>query len=152
MATLIITIAIVVPTLLAVWFLFTAKSVRLTFDPEVESVSVSGGPSLTLGGIYLLRKGDYQVEASSPGYYDLDALLRVGDGRNQLHHFQLSKLPGLVRFETNPAGADLAIDGIISALYEAISFEAGQEPDWERLRELFFPSGTLIPPRILPRV
>ena len=39
-----------VPTLLAVWFLFTAKSVRLTFEPEVESVSVSGGPTLALGG------------------------------------------------------------------------------------------------------
>ena len=30
-------------TVTAVWFLFTARSVRLTFDPEVDSVSVSGG-------------------------------------------------------------------------------------------------------------
>lgn len=110
----IITIAVLVPTLLAVWFLFTAKSVRLTFDPEVESVSVSGGPSLTLGGIYLLREGEYLVSANAPGYFDLDAKLSVGDDRNQLHHFQLSKLPGLVRFETDPAGANLAIDGIIT--------------------------------------
>ncbi len=110
----IISIAILLPTLLAVWFLFTAKSVRLTFDPEVETVSVSGGPSLTLGGIYLLRQGDYQVQASAPGYYDLDARLTVGGDRNQLHHFQLSKLPGLVTFETDPVGAEVAIDGIIS--------------------------------------
>ena len=74
----IITIAILLPTLFAVWFLFTAKSVQLTFDPEVESVSVSGGPSLSLGGIYLLRQGEYQVAASAPGYYDLDATLNVG--------------------------------------------------------------------------
>ncbi|MFV2090605.1 MAG: hypothetical protein ACC642_08115, partial [Pseudomonadales bacterium] len=46
-----IVIAILVPTLLAVWFLFTAKSVRLTFEPEVEAVSVSGGLSFELGGI-----------------------------------------------------------------------------------------------------
>ena len=112
----IITIAVLIPAVLAVWFLFTAKSVRLTFDPEVESVSVSGGPSLALGGIYLLRQGEYQVQASAPGFYDLDAKLNVGDQRNQLHHFQLSKLPGLVTFEAEPAGAEIAIDGIISGV------------------------------------
>jgi formylglycine-generating enzyme required for sulfatase activity len=110
----IVTVAVLIPTLLAVWFLFTAKSVRLTFDPEVESVSVSGGPTLTLGGIYLLREGDYRVEASAPGYHDLDAALAIGEQRNQLHHFQLSKLPGLVTFESEPAGAGLTIDGIAS--------------------------------------
>ncbi len=110
----IVTIAILVPTLLVVWFLFTAKSVRLTFDPEVDSVSVSGGPSITLGGIYLLREGGYRVQAGAPGYHDLDAALEVGEDRNQLHHFQLSKLPGRVTFESDPAGAEVAIDGIIS--------------------------------------
>ncbi len=110
-----ITIAVLIPTLIGVWFLFTAKSVRLTFEPAVESVSVSGGLSLELGGIYLLRAGEYQVSASAPGFYDLDATLEVGADRNQLHHFQLSKLPGQVTFETEPAGAEVAIDGIISA-------------------------------------
>ena len=119
----IITIAIVIPTLLVVWFLFTAKSVRLTFEPEVESVSVSGGPTLTLGGIYLLREGEYRVAASAPGYFDLDASLAVGEDRNQLHHFQLSKLPGLVSFETEPSGAQVAIDGIISATTPTAALE-----------------------------
>ena len=71
-------------------------------------------PTLTLGGIYLLRQGEYRVAASAPGYYDLDASLNVGEDRNQLHHFQLSKLPGLVTFEADPVGAEVAIDGIIS--------------------------------------
>lgn len=118
-----VTVAILVPTLLIVWFLFTAKSVRLTFEPEVESVSVSGGPSITLGGIYLLRQGDYQVQASAPGYYDLDAPLAIGEDRNQLHHFQLSKLPGRVSFETDPPGAEVAIDGIISGTTPTVPAE-----------------------------
>jgi len=98
-------------TITAVWFLFTARSVRLTFDPEVDSVSVSGGLSFELGGIYLLRTGTYRIGASAPGYHDLDASLEVGEDRNQLHHFQLTKLPGQVTFTTDPPGADVTVDG-----------------------------------------
>ena len=47
--------------------------------------------------------------------------------------------------EANPDAA--SIDSIIAALYEAISFEAGKQSDWTRLRGLFLPGGTLIPPR-----
>ena len=110
----VITAAVLIPTLIGVWFLFTAKSVRLTFEPAVESISVSGGLSLELGGIYLLRSGEYTVSAAAPGYFDLDARLTVGEDRNQLHHFQLSKLPGRVTFSSEPMGADVAIDGIVS--------------------------------------
>ena len=60
-----IIVAVLIPTLIGVWFLFTAKSVRLTFEPAVESVSVHGGLSIELGGIFLLRAGDYQVNASA---------------------------------------------------------------------------------------
>jgi formylglycine-generating enzyme required for sulfatase activity len=110
----IVVAAILVPTLIGVWFLFTAKSVRLTFEPAVEEISVSGGLSLELGGIYLLRSGEYRVAAAAPGYFDLDAPLQVGGERNQIHHFQLSKLPGRVTFESEPPGAEVAVDGIIS--------------------------------------
>jgi len=106
--------AILIPTLIAVWFLFTAKSVRLTFEPAVESVSVSGGLSIELGGIYLLRSGEYRHGAEAPGFFDLDATLKIGDERNQIHHFQLSKLPGRVTFTSEPAGVGIAIDGIVS--------------------------------------
>ncbi|HEY5645725.1 MAG TPA: PEGA domain-containing protein, partial [Pseudomonadales bacterium] len=103
--------SIIFITLIAVWFLFTARSVRLTFEPPVESVSVSGGLSFELGGIYLLRTGSYQIRASAPGYYDLDAPMEVGEERNQLHHFDLAKLPGRVTFVSQPAGAAVSIDG-----------------------------------------
>ncbi|MGE0623113.1 MAG: PEGA domain-containing protein [Pseudomonadales bacterium] len=115
-------------TLTAVWFLFTARSVRLTFDPEVESVSVSGGMSFELGGIYLLRTGTYRIGASAPGYHDLDASLTVGEERNQLHHFELAKLPGLVTFTTDPPGAEVVVDGTPSGTTptSAIPVPAGQ--------------------------
>lgn len=37
------------------------------------------------------------------------------------------------------------LDGIVKALYEAISFPAGGKPDWERLRTLFAESAILVP-------
>jgi formylglycine-generating enzyme required for sulfatase activity len=120
-------LVIAVPLLIGVWFLFTAKSVRLTFEPQVESVGISGGLNIELGGIYLLRSGEYRVSATAPGFHELDALLEVGEERNQTHHFQLSKLPGLVTFTSTPEGADLAIDGVISGTtpIQALSVPAG---------------------------
>lgn len=47
-----------------------------------------------------------------------------------------------------PEPDDVAsIDAIVAALYDAISFEPGAEPDWDRLASLFHPDGRLIPPR-----
>ena len=54
------------------------------------------------------------------------------------------------RAEAWPAAkpADVeSVDAILSALYSAISFAPGGEPDWMRLRSLFHPAGTLAPPR-----
>jgi hypothetical protein len=39
-----------------------------------------------------------------------------------------------------------SIDAIIGALYEAVSFPPGSQPDYDRLRLLFAPDGRLIPP------
>ena len=53
--------------------------------------------------------------------------------------------------QRTPTPADAAdvstIDGIIAALYEAVSFQPGGVSDWDRLRSLFHPDGRLIPPR-----
>ncbi len=41
--------------------------------------------------------------------------------------------------------ADVAsVDSILKALYDGISFSAGAEPDWNRLRSLFYPGGWLV--------
>ena len=110
------------------WFLFTAKSVRLEFDPVAEGLTVSGGMKFALGEIWLLRKGDYRLQATAPGYYALDEPLAVSDDRNQTHRFEFRKLPGLVTFETTPPGAGVSIDDVlldITTPTEPLEVEAG---------------------------
>ena len=47
-----------------------------------------------------------------------------------------------------PASNDVAsIDAVVTALYEAVSFEPNGRPNWDRLSSLFHPDGRLIPPR-----
>ncbi len=48
--------------------------------------------------------------------------------------------------KAHPADVN-SIDGMIAALYEAISFPPNGEPDWNRVRSLFIPGGRVIPPR-----
>ncbi len=44
-------IVVALPVVLALWFLFAARSVVLEFTPDVEQVTVSGGLSFELGGV-----------------------------------------------------------------------------------------------------
>lgn len=46
--------------------------------------------------------------------------------------------------EANPADVR-TLDGIMRAVYDAISGDAGQKRDWERFRSLFHPSARMIP-------
>jgi hypothetical protein len=47
-----------------------------------------------------------------------------------------------------PSAADIgSLDGILAALYDVISGDAGQERDWERFQGLFAPQARLIPIR-----
>lgn len=101
----VILIAVCIPILVIVWFLFTAKSVRLEFSPPVDSVSVSGGLSFELGGVYLLRSGDYRIQATAQGYEPLDSPLTIGGARNQSFVLNLTKLPGIVAINSEPEGA-----------------------------------------------
>jgi hypothetical protein len=46
--------------------------------------------------------------------------------------------------EANPADVS-SIDGIMKAVYDVISGEAGQKRNWDRFRTLFHPSARMIP-------
>jgi len=49
---------------------------------------------------------------------------------------------------TSPHSEEVtSVDGIIRAMYECVSFTAGNQPDYKRLRSLFHPDGKLIPPK-----
>ena len=58
-------IAIVLFTL---WFLFTAKSVRMKFSAPTQAISLSGGFHIEFGNVFLLRHGEYEVVATAEGY------------------------------------------------------------------------------------
>ncbi len=73
--------AFVIATL---WFLFTSKSVQIRLSPAAQSVSISGGFSIALGGIYLLRQGSYKIEAVSELHEPLEMRFDVDERRNQL--------------------------------------------------------------------
>ncbi len=90
------------------WFLFTAKSVRLSFTPAEAEAEVSG-LGVQLGDVWLLREGDYRITAVAPGYHPFTGTLAVGEADNQVHAFELTRLPGRVTFETDPPGATVHV-------------------------------------------
>ncbi|HEY5678911.1 MAG TPA: PEGA domain-containing protein [Pseudomonadales bacterium] len=106
-------VLVAIPVMAIMWFLFTAKSVRLEFDPPAASESVSEGPAIALGDIYLMLDGEYRVSARAEGYEPLDELLVVGDARSQTHRFEFTKLPGRVTFLSNPDGAEVIVAGAL---------------------------------------
>ncbi len=48
-------IAVVLFTL---WFLFTAKSVRMNFSAPTQAIALSGGFHIEVGNVFLLRRGE----------------------------------------------------------------------------------------------
>jgi formylglycine-generating enzyme required for sulfatase activity len=125
----VLVIAVSIPVLIIVWFLFTAKSVRLEFTPIVDEVSISGGLSFELGGVYLLRQGEYQINATAAGYLPLDTTVTIDSARNQNFALLLTKLPGIVAINSDPSGASVSLPGV----------ELGVTP----LRDLELPAGGL---------
>ncbi len=84
------------------WFLFTSKSVLLDFSPSATVVDVQGGISFELGGIYLLRQGEYKISAQAPLHEPLQETIQVGDERNQRIPLAFTPLPGFLTFSLDP--------------------------------------------------
>ena len=92
-------------------FLFTARSVEFQFTPAVESVRVRGGPALAVGDVHLLLRQRYTLSAQATGYHPLELPVDIGPERNQSFAFELVPLPGRVAIVTEPAGANVTVDG-----------------------------------------
>ena len=93
------------------WFIFTAKSVRLDVDPADASIAIDGGFAFRLGEIHLLRQGSYDLVAEALGYETLRRSIEVGAERNQAIAVDLRALPGWVTFAIDPEGARVAVVG-----------------------------------------
>ena len=78
------------------WFLFTSKSVQLRFNPLAADVVVSGGIAFELGGVYLLREGDYVISANADLHEALQESITVDSRRNQVIDLSFTPLPGFL--------------------------------------------------------
>ncbi len=97
---------------LVVWFLFAAKALIVETAPANAKVNIAGGLMFKLADHYLVLRGDYQVKAEAPGYYQLQQTFTVTEAQNQTLKLTLQKLPGHLTVDTTPASsADIWIDG-----------------------------------------
>ena len=130
-----------------VWFLFTSKSVQINFIPPADSVSVSGGMSLEVGGVWLLREGEYDIEAVADLYEPLVTKLSVGNARNQVVELTLTPKPGFVWFDLAPTDATVHLDGLRLTGTERVEIPAGEHevrvthPRYQPRAEIIFVEG-----------
>ncbi len=79
------------------WYTFTARSVELRAEPAGARLEIQGALlPFRIGGRFLLRPGQYAVNAQHPGYYPLQQTIAVGTAAEQFFDLRLRKLPGLV--------------------------------------------------------
>ena len=116
------------------WFAFTAKSVELVTVPLAEEIGLPGTLfKFRIGDRHLLRSGSHRVVVRRPGYYPLDEVIEVGSSPAQTVRLELTKLPGIIAFSTEPdVGADVRVDG--ASIGTAPLTDAEVEPGRHRVQ------------------
>jgi formylglycine-generating enzyme required for sulfatase activity len=99
-------------TILLLGYLFTSKSVQLSFSPAASAVQISGGIALNLGDVYLLRQGDYKVTARTELHEQFNTQFTVTAAKNQRIAFAFTPLPGRLKFNLMPVDATIKLDGV----------------------------------------
>lgn len=112
------TIFVLILTLLVaiIWYVFSAHSVNLSITPAAQTIKIEGGINIKMGERYLMRSGEYHLEASAPGYQTLAQVIKVTDAQNQTFSFTLQKQPGLLSVESTPPKAQVLVDGELIGL------------------------------------
>ncbi|MGI9326492.1 MAG: PEGA domain-containing protein [Pseudomonadales bacterium] len=93
--------------LAVVWFLFSARSVTFAIGPEPGAVEVEGGLQFQFRGVYLLRSGQYRVNATASGYEPYSEQIEIGSARSQVIPIELRPLPGLVSIDSQPSAVNV---------------------------------------------
>mgnify|MGYP001089880592 CR=1 FL=1 len=100
-------------SIIAGWFVLTAKSVSIEVTPITAEIGIEGGLNFRLGQRYLIRSGSYRISLTNEGYHDSVTQLLVGTEQSQTHQFEMRKLPGRVTVTTaDPTPARVRIDGV----------------------------------------
>lgn len=93
------------------WFLFTAKAVKLELNVAEAEIGITGGLVLETGVRYLMRPGKYSVSGSAEGYYDLEAQIEVRNESNDpVFQIDFIRLPGIVEVTSDPSSVEVLID------------------------------------------
>lgn len=93
------------------WFLFTARSIDIVVLTETTpDVSISG-LAIPVGGRWLVRPGDYSISIEAEGYRPWTSTLTVSSDASQRFEVAPAILPGLVDIVSEPAGAQVSLDG-----------------------------------------
>lgn len=122
-------LAIAVVFIIIMGFLFTAKSLQFNIVAIGEAeTELSGGLVLPFGNRYLLRPGEYQVEATAAGYHTLHSTITVTDKNTQIVELILQPLPGRLSVNSQPVGARVFLDTefIAETPFQDASVEAGE--------------------------
>ncbi len=92
---------------------FTAKSLLIEIDPAPDRMTLHGKIwPLRVQGRYLVRPGNYVLEANKSGYSSLKREIRVTAQPSQAQAFTLVKKPGYLSVTSVPEkGVALSIDG-----------------------------------------
>jgi len=133
--------------LLLMAFLLTARSVQITAEAESPVDLDVRGLHLPFGDRILIRPGDYTLQASAEGYYELETTLAVTNQDSQHLALELKPLPGRLDFHTTPKGAELFIDGEligttplrdqrVPAGTRVVSLQAPRYQPWEQSIEV----------------
>ncbi len=136
--------AVVLAAAGALWFVFTAKSVRFETTPAAAAVDVDALVALPLGDVHLLPRGAYRVRAAAAGYQPLTTTVAVGAERSQTVALVLAKLPGQVAFDIEPPGAEVALAGAEAPLGAApLQAELAAGPHVAEVRHPRYQSATV---------
>ncbi len=104
------------------WFVFTARQVVIQIDPNPDHLSISGGIIVPkIGEYYLIRPGDYVLEALKKCYQPLQQNLPVTKEKQQNYKFALTRQPGNLSFQAHQADAPAVV------LADAVILIDGQE-------------------------
>ena len=104
----------------ATWFVFTARQVVLRIEPQPQEISIEGGIAAPkIGAYYLMRPGEYSLEATRQCFNLLNKRFVVGAEKSQELTFSMTKIPGRLSFQAHRAdkpdvilgGARVFIDG-----------------------------------------
>ncbi|MCC6201750.1 MAG: SUMF1/EgtB/PvdO family nonheme iron enzyme, partial [Gammaproteobacteria bacterium] len=93
--------ALVVPAAIILYLLATVRPVAFQLSPENATLTLAGGPTVTLGGRRFLRHGSYRLQASAPDHHDGELAFEVVAGSG-IQRIELRLVP-LAQTTPDPA-------------------------------------------------